>query len=100
MSGEPVPSPRKGELDKLMLNLILSTLAILAGQKNTQPYGLTDSLKMYGIRCLFACLDEKKFRLGLGFFVFSEDTFKQAVLLEIAGGKSLTIFFFLETMLT
>lgn len=40
--------PKKGELDKLMLSLILSTLGILAAQKNTQPYGLSDSLGCVG----------------------------------------------------
>lgn len=51
VSGGPatsVQTAKKGELNKLMLNLILSTLGILAAQKSTQPYGLPDSLGCVG----------------------------------------------------
>lgn len=113
---------KKSELYKLILNLIFCTLGILAAQRSTWPYGVSDSLRSVE-KYLSNYLDEETLGVGVGFFediydawnhvsasqaaVSStgmlpewENAYKHTVLLENAGGWSLNILLFLDAMLT
>lgn len=61
-------TPKKGELDKFMLNFIFGTLGTLAARRSTQPCGLSDSLSSAGWY-VSNYLDKEKLLFRFGFLL-------------------------------